>query len=75
MLVTSKNLTPYSRRAFLKRILIVAAAATATTMAAGKLLRLDTQSSRLPGPGSIFEPRRQDLARHWREKLRHFRLR
>ena len=65
----------YSRRIFIKRALLGAAAMTAATLAAGRLFMGKTNSSQLPGTGSIFEPRPQDLQRHWGQKLSRFRLR
>ena len=64
-----------SRRDFMKRAMLGVAAATATAMAASKLVGKGSKAGPLPGPGSIFEPRSQDLARHWRDKLGRFRLR
>lgn len=75
MQVNSTTSLGYSRRAFLKRAALGAAAMTAATMAAGRLLLTGSKQSQLPGPGSIFEPRRQDLVRHWRQKMARFRLR
>lgn len=71
----AKTATPQnpSRRAFLKGAVLGAAAAAA--LAAGKLLAGGGKRASLPGAGSIFEPRRQDLAHHWHEKLGRFRLR
>ena len=65
----------YSRRDFLKRAVLGAAAATAAALAAGKILSKGSKQTELPGPGSIFEPRRQALASHWRNRLGRFRLR
>jgi hypothetical protein len=64
----------YSRRTFLTRAAIGAAAAAAATVSAGRLLVGGKTQSPLPGPGSIFEPRRNDLLRHWQQKLSWFRL-
>ena len=65
----------YSRRVFIKRALLSAAALTAATLAVGRLFKGNTGPSQLPGTGSIFEPRPQDLQRHWGQKLSRFRLR
>ena len=48
----------YSRRDFLKRAVLGAAAATAAALAAGKLVAKGKKQGPLPGAGSIFEPRR-----------------
>ncbi len=64
----------YSRRTFLTRAALGAAAATAATLAAGRLLVSGNNQTSLPGQGSIFEPRRKDLLRHWQQKLSRFRL-
>ena len=64
----------YSRRTFLTRAALGAAAATAATLAAGRLFALGKNQASLPGQGSIFEPRRKDLLRHWQQKLGRFRL-
>jgi hypothetical protein len=64
----------YSRRTFLTRAALGAAAATAATLAAGRLLVGGKNQASLPGQGSIFEPRRKDLLRHWQQKLNWFRL-
>lgn len=69
------TLEGYSRRAFMKRALLGAAAMTAATLAAGRLLMNKRSSSQLPGAGSIFEPRPQDIQRHWGQKLGRFRIR
>ena len=65
----------YSRRAFLRRsgagLVTVAALATA----ASTLVLNRRKGQGLPGAGSIFEPRREDLLRHWKLKLSRFRLR
>ena len=65
----------YSRRVFIKRALLGAAAMTAATLAAGRLFMGNRGPSQLPGTGSIFEPRPQDLQRHWGQKFSRFRLR
>lgn len=66
----------YSRRTFLKRTGVgvagLAALAAATT---GSLMANRSGREKLPGSGSIFEPRRQDLLRHWKRRLGRFRLR
>ena len=64
-----------SRRTFLKRAALSAAAATAATLASGRLLLMGSKESQLPDQGSIFAPRREDLLRHWRQKMSRFRLR
>jgi hypothetical protein len=64
-----------SRRDFMKRVILGVAAATGAALAAGKLVGKGSKSGPLPGPGSIFEPRSQDLTRHWGDKLGRFRLR
>ena len=64
-----------SRRSFLKRALLGAAAATAASLAAGRLLVKGDRSTELPGAGSIFEPRQEDLRRYWRNRMDRFRLR
>lgn len=65
----------YSRRALLKSAFIGAAAITTTTLAAGGRLIRGNRKTELPGPGSIFEPRRKDLVGHWLGKLNRLRLR
>jgi hypothetical protein len=65
----------YSRRVFIKRALLNATALTAAILAAGRFFKGDTGPSQLPSTGSIFEPRPQDLQRHWGQKLSRFRLR
>ena len=78
MAIQPAIITPklYSRRTFLKRTGVglagLAALAAATT---GNLMANRSGSQGLPGSGSIFEPRRQDLLRHWRRRLGRFRLR
>lgn len=64
----------YSRRTFLTRAALGAAAATAATLAAGRIFALGKNQASLPGQGSIFEPRKNDLLRHWQQKLDRFRL-
>ena len=51
------NEATVSRRSFLKRALLGAAAATAASLAASRLLVKGDRSKELPGAGSIFEPR------------------
>ena len=63
-----------SRRSFLKRALLGAAAATAASLAASRLLVKGDRSTELPGAGSIFEPRQSDLRRYWSNRLDRFRL-
>lgn len=64
-----------SRRTFLKGLLFGAAGAVAVSATPGSpLAAVKNDASPLPGPGSIFAPRRQDLERHWRQKLARFRL-
>ena len=63
-----------SRRSFLKRALLGAAAATAASLAASRLLVKGDGSKELPGAGSIFEPRQADLKRYWSNRLDRFRL-
>ena len=63
-----------SRRSFLKRALLGAAAATAASLAAGRLLAKGDRSTELPGAGSIFEPRKQDLKRYWGNRFDRLRL-
>lgn len=64
----------YSRRTFLTRAALGAAAATVATLAAGRIVARGNSKASLPGQGSIFEPRRKDLLRHWQQKLSRFRL-
>ncbi len=64
----------YSRLTFLTRAALGAAAATVATLATGHLLARGKNQAALPGQGSIFEPRRKDLLRHWQQKLGRFRL-
>jgi hypothetical protein len=73
--INSETTFGYSRRALLKNAFIGAAAITATTVAAGGRLIRGDRKTELPGPGSIFEPRHKDLARHWLSKLDRLRLR
>ena len=63
-----------SRRGFLKRAGLGLAALAAMSAAVG---RIATRKSgrELPGSGSLFEPRREDLLRHWRRRFNRFRLR
>ncbi len=63
-----------SRRSFLKRALLGVAAATAVSLAAGRLLVKGDRSAELPGSGSIFEPRQEDLRRYWRNRVDRLRL-
>ena len=63
-----------SRRSFLKRALLGAAAATAASLAAGRLLVKGDRATELPGAGSIFEPRKQDLKRYWGNRFDRLRL-
>ena len=62
-----------SRRSFLKRALLGAAAATAASLAASRLLVKGDRSTELPGSG-IFEPRQADLKRYWSNRLDKLRL-
>ncbi len=72
----SSTQPPQTRREFLKRATLGLAAAATATLAAGKLAAAGTnKTGPVPGSGSIFEPRRQDLLRYWREKLGRLRLR
>ena len=63
-----------TRRSFLKRALLGAAAATAASLAASRLLVKGDRSTELPGAGSIFEPRQQDLRRYWSNRVDRLRL-
>ena len=72
---TDTDLRLSSRRGFLKHAGLGLAALAAMTAAVGRIAP-DRKSGRtLPGPGSLFEPRREDLLRHWRRRLSRFRLR
>ncbi len=64
-----------SRRAFLKRITLGLAGISAVAIVAGQPKPKAAGGNGLPGPGSIFEPRKEDLRSHWTQKPSRFRLR
>ena len=64
-----------TRRGFLKRAGIGLAALAAMSAAVGRIATDRKSGRELPGSGSIFEPRREDLLRHWRRRFNRFRLR
>ncbi len=72
---TESNPQPYTRRGFLKRAGLGVVALGGLAAAAGRLMGNQRRDDSLPGPGSIFEPRREDLRRYWKEKLDRWRLR
>ncbi|MBI4200184.1 MAG: hypothetical protein HY535_06905 [Chloroflexi bacterium] len=63
----------YSRRTFF-RLGTVGLASLIAGGVARFLAGPQEPASRLPGPGSIFEPRRDDLLRRWRKRLSSLRL-
>ena len=63
------------RRIFLKRAALGLAALGAAAMAWGQPRRTQWTETGSAQNSSIFQPRRGDLVRHWREKLSRFRLR
>ena len=66
--------TMISRRGFLKRAFFGVAALTVASIVASGSSSIKGSSSKLGDNSSIFSPRRQDLMRHWRNKLSGFRL-
>ena len=63
-----------SRRGFLKHAGLGLAALAAMSAAVGRIATRKSGRA-LPGPGSLFEPRREDILRHWRRRFNRFRLR
>ncbi|MBI4310319.1 MAG: twin-arginine translocation signal domain-containing protein [Chloroflexi bacterium] len=63
-----------SRRTFLKRIALGVAGVSAAAAVSGQAGSSQSAGTGLPGPGSIFEPRKADLRSHWAQKLSRFRL-
>ena len=72
---TDTDLRLSSRRGFLKRAGLGLAALAAMSAAVGRIATDKKSGRELPGSGSIFEPRREDLLRHWQRRLNRFRLR
>ena len=66
----TNELLAASRRTFLKRAIFGATAMTAVTLFARRAFLRKDPSIQLPGPGSIFEPRPQDIFRYRRQQLR-----
>ena len=71
---TDTDLRLSSRRGFLKRAGLGLAALAAMSAAVGRIATRKSGRA-LPGQGSLFEPRREDILRHWRRRFNRFRLR
>ena len=71
---TDTGLRLSSRRGFLKHAGLGLAALAAMSAAVGRIATDKKSGRELPGSGSIFEPRREDLLRHWQRRLNRFRL-
>lgn len=65
----------HTRRIFLKRIAIGAAALTTAALAFSKVKADQPSADSLPDADSIFAPRQQDVRKYWTGKLSSFRLR
>ena len=70
----STDLKFSSRRGFLKRAGVGLAALVTMGTIVNKAASDKRLQAGLPGSGSLFEPRKEDLLRHWKTRLSRFRL-